>query len=174
MSTARICIVGAGAVGGLLAVRIGQGAASVSVLARGAHLERIASDGLILIEGEQRSVARLAASDDAGKLGRQDIVIVALKAQGLLAAAPSLAPLSAPLEALAGRPVRFVQTDWSDPVHLSRFGRSGEIVLMENTRFHPGEEANDPAFARMLADLGLNESDVVRAFGPPVWHRQDR
>lgn len=66
----------------------------------------------------------------------------------------SLAPLSAPLEALTGRPVRFVQTDWSDPVHLSRFGRSGEIVLMENTRFHPGEEANDPAFARMLADLG--------------------
>ncbi len=28
--------------------------------------------------------------------------------------------------------------------------------------------------ARMLADLGLNEGDVERAFGPPIWHRQDR
>ncbi|TXL73842.1 2-dehydropantoate 2-reductase [Vineibacter terrae] len=96
MSTAKICIVGAGAVGGLLAVKMGQGVASVSVLARGDHLDRIAADGLTLIDGEQRSVARLAASDDAGKLGRQDIVIVALKAQGLVAAAPSLAPLVGP------------------------------------------------------------------------------
>jgi len=66
----------------------------------------------------------------------------------------SLAPLRAPLEALAGRPVRFVSTDWVDSVNLPRFGRSGEIVLMENTRFHPGEEANDPSFSRKLADLG--------------------
>ncbi|GAA3840833.1 phosphoglycerate kinase [[Pseudomonas] carboxydohydrogena] len=66
----------------------------------------------------------------------------------------SLEPLRGPLEALAGRPVRFVSTDWTDSVPVSRFGRIGEIVLMENTRFHPGEEANDPAFARRLANLG--------------------
>ncbi|BEV45207.1 phosphoglycerate kinase [Afipia carboxidovorans] len=66
----------------------------------------------------------------------------------------SLAPLRAPLEALAGRPVQFISTDWADSVHLPRFGRSGEIVLMENTRFHRGEEANDPSFSRKLADLG--------------------
>lgn len=66
----------------------------------------------------------------------------------------SLAPLRAPLEELAGRPVRFVPTDWEDAVHLPRFGRSGEIILMENTRFHRGEEANDPPFSRKLADLG--------------------
>ena len=41
----------------------------------------------------------------------------------------SLAPLRVPLEALAGRPVRFVSTDWMDSVHLPRFGRSGEIIL---------------------------------------------
>jgi 2-dehydropantoate 2-reductase len=95
MTTPKVCIVGAGAIGGLVAVKLAQGA-SVSVLARGAHLDRIATDGLTLIEGEQRSVARLAASDDAAVLGRQDTVIVALKAQGLVAAAPSLAPLVGP------------------------------------------------------------------------------
>ena len=96
MSTPKICIVGAGAVGGLLAARLAQAGATVSVLARGAHLERIAADGLTLIEGESRSVARLAASDDAGALGRHDVVVIALKAQGLVAAAPSLRPLVGP------------------------------------------------------------------------------
>lgn len=66
----------------------------------------------------------------------------------------SLAPLRAPLEAIAGRPVRFVSTDWTDSVGLPRNSRSGEITLMENTRFHPGEEANDSSFSRTLADLG--------------------
>jgi len=96
MTTPKVCIVGAGAVGGLLAAKLAQAGATVSVLARGAHLERITADGLTLVEGEQRSVARLAASDAAGALGRQDIVIVALKAQGLVAAAPSLQPLVGP------------------------------------------------------------------------------
>lgn len=96
MNTPKICIVGAGAVGGLLAAKLAPATGAVSVLARGAHLERIRSDGLALIEGESRSVARVAASDDAGVLGRQDIVIVALKAQGLVAAAPSLQPLVGP------------------------------------------------------------------------------
>ncbi|HJQ57204.1 MAG TPA: 2-dehydropantoate 2-reductase [Vineibacter sp.] len=95
MSTPTTCIVGAGAVGGLLAAKLAT-TGDVSVLARGAHLARIAADGLTLIEGDARSVARLRAADDAAALGRQDIVIVALKAQGLVAAAPSLAPLIGP------------------------------------------------------------------------------
>jgi 2-dehydropantoate 2-reductase len=96
MSESKICIVGAGAVGGLLAAKLATTGATVSVLARGAHLERIAADGLTLMEGEQRSIARLGAASDAAALGRQDIVIVALKAQGLVAAAPSLQPLVGP------------------------------------------------------------------------------
>jgi len=68
----------------------------------------------------------------------------------------SLAPLRRHLEQSAGRPVRFVPTDWAHgyPVDTASFARSGEIILMENTRFHPGEEANDPAFSRRLANLG--------------------
>jgi 2-dehydropantoate 2-reductase len=88
--------VGAGAVGGLLAVKLAEAGSATSVLARGEHLARIADDGLALLDGERRSLVRVPASDDARALGRQDIVIVALKAHGLVAAAPSLAPLVGP------------------------------------------------------------------------------
>jgi 2-dehydropantoate 2-reductase len=93
MSGSRVCVVGAGAVGGLIAARLAAAGIDVSVLARGAHLERIVADGLTLVDGDARTVVRVAASDDPSRLGRQDVVIVALKAQGLVAAAPTLAPL---------------------------------------------------------------------------------
>ncbi|TWT08869.1 ketopantoate reductase family protein [Reyranella sp. CPCC 100927] len=96
MDPAKICVVGAGAIGGVVAARLAQAGGTVSVLARGPHLARIVADGLTLIEGDQRSALRVAAADDAGALGRQDIVIVALKAPGLITAAPSLAPLVGP------------------------------------------------------------------------------
>ena len=96
MDRAKICVVGAGAIGGVLAAKLAQAGAATSVLARGPHLARIATDGLTLIEGDQRSVLRVTAADAAAALGRQDIVIVALKAPGLIVAAPSLAPLVGP------------------------------------------------------------------------------
>jgi phosphoglycerate kinase len=73
---------------------------------------------------------------------------------GKVVAEFSLAPPRAPLEAIAGRPVRFVPTDWASAVEFASSVKSGEIVLMENTWFHPGEEANDPSFSRRLAELG--------------------
>jgi phosphoglycerate kinase len=50
--------------------------------------------------------------------------------------------------------VDFIATDWRDDVVDRARSASTEIALMENTRFHPGEEANDPQFARLLAGLG--------------------
>ncbi|QQS10712.1 MAG: 2-dehydropantoate 2-reductase [Rhodospirillales bacterium] len=96
MTGARVCVVGAGAVGGLMAVKLAQAGADVSVLARGAHLHTIRRDGLTLIDGGARETVRVDATDDAGALGPQSVVIVALKAQALVAAAASLAPLVGP------------------------------------------------------------------------------
>ena len=64
----------------------------------------------------------------------------------------SLKPIAAALAKLLGRPVKFVFTDWrtAPEVHV----KPGECVLMENTRYHPGEENNDEAFSKMLAGLG--------------------
>ena len=64
----------------------------------------------------------------------------------------SLKPVAPALEKLLGRPVQFIFTDWRAAPVIDV--KPGHCVLMENTRYHPGEEKNDPEFSRMLADLG--------------------
>lgn len=89
----KICIYGAGAVGGLMAVRLAQAGHDVSVVARGAHLTAILRDGLrIEHEGRQEAV-RLRANNDPEKLGPQDYVIVAVKGQSLPEVAANVGPL---------------------------------------------------------------------------------
>ncbi len=68
----------------------------------------------------------------------------------------SLRPLVAPLSrAIGGRPVHFA-TDCVGPEaeQVVNALKPGEVALLENLRFHPGEEANDPEFAHQLAELG--------------------
>jgi len=58
---------------------------------------------------------------------------------------------------LLGRPVGFVETDWVDTDRASRAIDSapeGSVLVLENTRFHPGEEANDPELVARMASLG--------------------
>ncbi len=75
--------------------------------------------------------------------------------KGKPSTAMSLAPLAAPLAAALRRPVAFAP-DCVGPVAEAAVGalRDGEVALLENVRFHGGEEANDPAFTRALAALG--------------------
>jgi phosphoglycerate kinase len=63
----------------------------------------------------------------------------------------SLAPLVDAYAHVLGRPVCFI-ADW-DKEEVAGLA-PGEVAILENTRFHPGEEKNDPAFARTLAALG--------------------
>lgn len=95
----KIGIVGAGAVGGHLAVCLARAGFPVSVVARGSHLQAIRSQGLKLIrQGDppEAWVERLTASDDLAELGRQDVVIVAVKAYSLPLLAPQLGSLCGP------------------------------------------------------------------------------
>jgi phosphoglycerate kinase len=65
----------------------------------------------------------------------------------------SLKPVATHLASLLGQPVAFA-TDCVGPAASSVIeANRGGVVLLENLRFHPEEEANDPAFARQLADL---------------------
>lgn len=89
----RIGIVGAGAIGGWIAARLSQAGHAVSVLARGATLEAVRRNGVILEAGEERVVAEVAASDDAAALGEQDVVVIAVKGPSLPALAPRLVPM---------------------------------------------------------------------------------
>ena len=66
----------------------------------------------------------------------------------------SLAPVAARLDELLGRPVPLLPDCAGPEVEAATAAlRPGDIVLLENLRFHPGEEANDPEFARRLAAL---------------------
>jgi 2-dehydropantoate 2-reductase len=92
----RICVFGAGAIGGYLAVRLANAGQDVSVVARGPHLAAIREHGLKLRIDGREEVARLRATDDAAELGPQDYVIVTLKAHSLPPVVGKLAPLFGP------------------------------------------------------------------------------
>lgn len=91
----RVCIVGAGAIGGLLGVRLAVAGQQVSVLARGDNLAAIRSNGLTLVEPDGSVVVARAvdAADDLGGLGLQDVVVLALKAHQIAAIADQLPAL---------------------------------------------------------------------------------
>ena len=89
----KICVYGAGAVGGLIAARLVQAGRDASVVARGAHLAAIKEKGLRVLAGGKEFTVRLKAEQDPSKLGPQDVVIVAVKAQNLGEVAANIAPL---------------------------------------------------------------------------------
>ena len=89
----KICIFGAGAVGGVIAASVARAGHEVSVVARGAHLTAIRSAGLRILSGDAGSTARVAADNDPARLGPQDYVIVAVKGQSLPEVAATIAPL---------------------------------------------------------------------------------
>lgn len=89
----KICVVGAGAIGGQIAAKLAAGGADVSVLARGAHLDAIRSRGLTIVQSGEVHTVRLRAADDAAGFGPQDAVFVAVKAQMLPTVAASIVPM---------------------------------------------------------------------------------
>jgi 2-dehydropantoate 2-reductase len=92
----RLCVYGAGAIGGYLGVELARAGHDVSLIARGPHLEAIRENGLtLLIEGERR-VARVLASEDPAQAGPQDAVFITLKAHSVPAVVEKMAPLLAP------------------------------------------------------------------------------
>ncbi|WP_190238244.1 2-dehydropantoate 2-reductase [Cereibacter johrii] len=92
----RICIFGAGAIGGYMGAKLAAAGADVSLVARGPHLAAMQARGLTLIaDGGTRTVPVRAASDPAA-LGPQDYVIVTLKAHSVPAVVPQLSRLLGP------------------------------------------------------------------------------
>jgi 2-dehydropantoate 2-reductase len=89
----RICVFGAGAVGGHIAAQLAASGQEVSVIARGPHLAAIREHGLTLLKGTQRIVGRVQAADDPREIGPVDFVLVTLKATGLGTFADKVAPL---------------------------------------------------------------------------------
>ena len=92
----KVCVYGAGAIGGHLAGRLFKGGAEVSVVARGAHLAAMQRDGLVVHAADGEIRAPVIASADPAELGPQDVVIVAVKAPALASIAAGIGPLLGP------------------------------------------------------------------------------
>ncbi len=93
----RICIFGAGSIGGFLAAGLaGVGEVELSLVARGAHLEAIQSRGLKLIRDGAETVVRVRGASDPAELGVQDAVFNCLKAHQSWETAEAMAPLLGP------------------------------------------------------------------------------
>jgi 2-dehydropantoate 2-reductase len=92
----RLCIFGAGAIGGYLAGEVALVGREVCAIARGPHLAAIRNHELKLIVDGQTRTVHSPVSDDPAEFGPQDVVICALKAQQVHACGSALAPLLGP------------------------------------------------------------------------------
>ena len=95
----KICVVGAGSIGGLLGARLALAGEDVTLVARGAHLEAIRRHGLQIIaeDGSVATASDVPASDDITRCGRQDLVILGVKAHQIASIVDDLATLLAAL-----------------------------------------------------------------------------
>ena len=91
-----ICVVGAGAIGGLVGARLAAVGHRVRLVARGPHLAAMRAGGLAVRWGAERSVVPVEAAEDPAGFGVQDVVLVALKAYAIGPMLPRLAPLVGP------------------------------------------------------------------------------
>lgn len=96
----RIAIFGAGAIGGLLGVKLAAAGADVTFIARGPHLAAMQANGVTLKSGGETLVVRPRCVEDAAEAGLQDYVVVTLKAHSLPSAAPDIARMMGPETAL--------------------------------------------------------------------------
>ncbi len=93
----KICIVGAGAIGGYMAIHLANAGHKISVIARGPHLAAIRKDGLRLIEADREfTSSSITATDLIGDLEVHDLVILALKAHQIEAVVQDLPILFGP------------------------------------------------------------------------------
>ncbi len=91
----KFCIVGAGAIGGMLGVKLALAGHEVTLILRGANLAAVQDNGLTLIEenGTELLVKPIRATSVIAEAGVQDVIILALKAHQVAAVAAELPAL---------------------------------------------------------------------------------
>ena len=92
----KVCIIGAGSIGGILGARLAAAGHAVTLVARGEHLAAIRADGLGLKDADGERRFDIPAAEDPGGFGPQDAVFIALKAYSIGPMLPRLAPLLMP------------------------------------------------------------------------------
>ena len=150
----RVCIYGAGAIGGHLAVRLAQNGHEVSVVARGATLAGIRAHGITITSPKETLHAAPIATDNPGDLGTQDAVIVTAKSPALPAIAPALSPLLGPDTPVAvvmnGIPWWYPHDPDGIASHLPTSRVIGGVIYSACTITAPGHIAVEHPTSRLL------------------------
>ncbi len=113
-----------------------------------------------MADGEVTDDTRLRATiDTVTELSDKGAIVLLLAHFGRPKGKPdptmSLALVTRPYSALVGRPVRFIEDIAGEQAQRAVATlKSGDIAILENTRFHPGEEKNDPELVAAMAILG--------------------
>ena len=92
----KICVYGAGAIGGYFGARLARCGHDVTLIARGPHLEAMRKNGLRLISDGDDFTVHPMCTDDPAEAGPQDYVIITLKAHSVPAVAERMKPLLGP------------------------------------------------------------------------------
>ncbi len=170
----RICIFGAGAIGGYLAAKLAQAGADVGVIARGPHLDAMQSRGLTLIEeGADPVTVPVRACASAAELGPQDYVIVTLKAHSVPPVVAAMQPLIASQTTIVsgvngvpwwyfhriGGPLEGTRLESVDPGNVQWDGFGPDRVL--GCVVYPAAEVSAPGIIRHIEGnrFSLGEPD---------------
>lgn len=173
----RICIYGAGAIGGYLGAKLAQAGAEVSLVARGPHLAAMQAGGLTLIEEGAAVTVPVRASDDPAGLGVQDYVILTLKAHSVPAVVGTMQPLLGPETTLVsgvngvpwwyfhaiGGPLEGTRLHSVDPGGVQWSGFGPDRVL--GCVVYPAAEVTEPGVIRHVEGnrFSLGEPDGSRS-----------
>ena len=122
-------------------------------------------DGQIVITDDTRIRESLPTINYLREQNAKTILMAHLgRPKGKAVEKYSLRPVADYLHTLLGHPVAFShETTGKIPEEIIAHMKEGDVTLLENVRFHPGEETNDPSFAESLAKLG--DVYVNDAFG---------
>ncbi len=96
----KVAIFGAGAIGGMMGVKLAQAGAEVTFIARGPHLAAMQAQGVTMHSGGETIVVHPRCVATAAEAGVQDYVVVTLKGHSLPAAAPEIARMMGPHSSL--------------------------------------------------------------------------
>ncbi len=176
-----VCIVGAGAIGGVVGGRLAATGVPVSALARGRTLESLRANGWRIRTGGELVTAPIAAADErADALGVHDVVVITVKAHALPALAPALTPLLGPdtvvVAALNGVPWWFFDGLGGpyDGLHLDAVDPGGAITAAIPTRsvlgcvVHMSASAPEPGLSDHRAGDGLILGSPMGADVEPI------
>ena len=162
----KICIFGAGAVGGMIGGELARVGHEVTLIARGPHLAAIQADGLtVLMNGERRHTTPFA-TDDPTEPGIQDVVIFVVKAHQLAAASHQAQPLLGPdtiiVAAQNGIPWWY------------RHGLDGPLANTTLTAIDPGDVVWQAFGPDRVIGAVINGSCALEAPGVVNHHQLDR